>query len=71
MRAWLRSRAKPRDSFFFLIFTVLFLWGLIPAFWGDRAQPQAPQPPLPPEPPPTATTTKPERTSEMRLCVAW
>lgn len=30
-----------------LIFTVLFLWGLIPAFWGDRAT----APPPPPEPP--------------------
>ena len=34
-----------------LIFTVLFLWGLIPAFWGDRAPDVPPDPPSePPEP---------------------
>lgn len=35
-----------------LIFTALFLWGLIPAFWGDRAPNAPPDPPTrPPEPP--------------------
>jgi hypothetical protein len=33
-----------------LMFTVLFLWGLIPAFWGDRtpAPPKGPDQPAPP-----------------------
>jgi hypothetical protein len=35
-----------------LIFTVLFLWGLIPAFWGDRT-PGPPSPPPPPIDPPS------------------
>jgi hypothetical protein len=92
MRAWLRSRAKPRDSFYFLvgcviayhevfmakeaqpllIFTALFLWGLIPAFWSDRAKPDTPPPPSPPGPPTKTTTREPaERPSGMQLCVAW
>lgn len=88
--SWLKARAKPRDSFFFvvgcviayhevflakeaqplLIFTALFLWGLIPAFWGDRAKPQAPSPPLPPDPP-VREVEPAERPSGMHLCVAW
>lgn len=89
---WVSKRAKPRDSFFFivgcviayhevwvaeeaqplLIFTALFLWGLIPAFWGDRAKPAAPQPPEPPEPPEFRPPDPETRVSSSRVtpCVA-
>lgn len=90
MRRWIQERAKPRDSFFFLvgtviayhevfvsdeaqpllIFTALFLWGLIPAFWGDR-KPEPPKPPTPPEPPTTPPVpADQQQRSGMRLCVA-
>lgn len=91
MRELLRSRAKPRDSFFFvvgcviayhevflakeaqplLIFTALFLWGLIPAFWGDRAKPQEPPPPTPPDTSRLEESEPPKQLPGARLCVAW
>lgn len=37
---WIAKDAEP-----LLIFTVLFLWGLIPAFWGDRPASGAAPPP--------------------------
>lgn len=87
MRDFLRSRAHPRDIFFFLagcaiayhevfvsdeaepllIFTVLFLWGLIPAFWGDRV-PDAPNPPDRPKPP-RAENDPPD--DHLTFAVAW
>lgn len=54
-----------------LIFTVLFLWGLIPAFWGDRAPDQPPAPPAPPPEPPHAPEASPASDSNLTLARAW
>lgn len=51
-----------------LIFTVLFLWGLIPAFWGDRAPDT---PPAPPGKPPTPPGRQDESPDQLTFSVAW
>lgn len=59
---WIARDAEP-----LLIFTVLFLWGLIPAFWGDRpttgaAAPQDPRSSLEPKGPSAPSSlSSPER----------
>jgi hypothetical protein len=54
-----------------LIFTSLFLWGLIPAFWNDRAKPEAPPPPSSPDPPERTTPEPTKQLPGARLCMAW
>jgi hypothetical protein len=62
---WLAKEAQP-----LLIFTALFLWGLIPAFWGDRAKPEAPPPPSPPDPPQFETVPEEKARSRLTPCMA-
>lgn len=52
-----------------LIFTCLFLWGLIPAFWGDRAE--AAQPVPPPDPPEPPDESGPTPGNQLTFAVAW
>lgn len=55
-----------------LIFTTLFLWGLIPAFWGDRSPASPPPPPSPPPDPSDFPPPDPDDRVKTRLtlCVA-
>lgn len=57
---FLADEAEP-----LLIFTVLFLWGLIPAFWGDRAPDRPPTPPGKPPSPPAHKDDAPDQLTLM------